>query len=95
MPQSDSESASTPATSAGLTLADCERGARVVVEGLLGRLRLRERLAELGFTPGTLLEVARRAPLGDPVYVRLRGGAFALRRDEAGLVRVVRATDAA
>ena len=31
------------------------------------------RLRDLGFVPGTLLEVRRRAPLGDPVEVELRG----------------------
>ena len=31
------------------------------------------RLLELGFVPGTSLEIVRRAPLGDPVEIELRG----------------------
>ena len=40
------------------------------------------RLREMGFVPGTPLEVVRRAPLGDPVEVELRGYRICLRRTE-------------
>jgi len=38
------------------------------------------RLEELGFVPGTLVEILRRAPLGDPIEVELRGYRVCLRR---------------
>lgn len=41
------------------------------------------RLMSLGLTPGTGLHVVRRAPLGDPVEIRVRGYHLLLRRDEA------------
>ena len=44
--------------------------------------RVPTRLRELGFVPGTPLEVVRRAPLGDPVEVELRGYRICLRRAE-------------
>ncbi|MFU8872765.1 FeoA family protein [Micromonospora sp. SL4-19] len=47
------------------------------------------RLADLGFTPGTLVRVQRRAPLRDPVLYRLRDYDVCLRRAEAACVRVV------
>ena len=47
--------------------------------------------ADLGFCPGTPVQVVRRAPLGDPVLYELRGYQIALRRSEASRVRVTRA----
>jgi len=48
------------------------------------------RLADLGFCPGTPVQVVRRAPLGDPVLYELRGYRIALRRGEARRIRVNR-----
>ena len=50
----------------------------------------RQHLLELGFTPGTSIEFIRRAPLGDPLTVRIRGYQLSLRRLEAEAVRVRR-----
>lgn len=46
------------------------------------------RLADLGFVPGTEVEVVRRAPLGDPVVFRVRGFEVCLRAELADLVEV-------
>lgn len=46
------------------------------------------RLRDLGFLPGTLVRLLRRAPLGDPAVYALRGTRFCLRRAEARAVRV-------
>jgi len=46
------------------------------------------RLMDLGFTPGTEIEVVRRAPLRDPVIYRLRDYEVCLRRAQAGCVLV-------
>ena len=70
------------------TLADLPNGARARVLGVTGEALLRERLVELGFTPGTEVEVRGRAPLGDPIDVRVRGGQIAVRLDEAACVEV-------
>lgn len=37
------------------------------------------RLQDLGFVPDTPLEVVRRAPLGDPVEIEIRGYRLCLR----------------
>ena len=55
---------------------------------LTGDALLRERLAELGFTPGTTVQVVRKPPLGDPLHVRVRSGSFAVRSEEARCVHV-------
>ncbi|HEY3286733.1 MAG TPA: FeoA family protein [Gemmatimonadaceae bacterium] len=41
------------------------------------------RLMELGLTPGTEVEMIRRAPLGDPMEIAVRGVHLSLRRTEA------------
>ena len=49
---------------------------------------VRRRLLEMGLLPGTTVRVVRRAPMGDPMEVRLRGYSLSLRRSEAGRVQV-------
>jgi len=46
------------------------------------------RLMDLGLIRGTTVEVIRRAPLGDPMEVRLRGFMLTLRRAEAEHITV-------
>lgn len=47
------------------------------------------RLEELGFVPGTAVEVLRRAPFGDPVELEIRGYRICLRRAELASLCVV------
>lgn len=70
------------------SLADLSNGSRGRVIAIVGEPRLRERLVELGFTPGTLVCVRNRALLGGPLEVKLRGGLLAVRADEAVCVLV-------
>jgi len=46
------------------------------------------RLMELGLVPGTPVRVLRRAPLGDPLELLVRGSHLSIRRSEAGHVHV-------
>lgn len=70
---------------------DLERGdcAEVMGFGAMPE-HYRNRLLSLGLTPGTRFRVERRAPLGDPVEISLRGFRLCLRRDEAAALRVLR-----
>lgn len=62
-----------------------ERG-RVVKIG--GDQAAVQRLMDLGLIRGTTVEVVRRAPLGDPLEVKLRGFMLTLRRSEAEHITV-------
>jgi ferrous iron transport protein A len=62
-----------------------ERGIIARVNGSPGSVR---RLMELGIVPGTVIEVVRRAPLGDPIELRVRSVHLALRREEAAFIHV-------
>lgn len=73
---------------AAATLADTAPGQNVVIVGIDDASPGGRRLLDLGFLPGTRVEVLRRAPLGDPTSYRLRGAVFCLRASEAALIRV-------
>lgn len=49
---------------------------------------VRHRLMEMGLTKGTIIEVVRLAPLGDPIEISVRGYRLSLRRKEASAVMV-------
>ena len=48
-------------------------GCRGFVSTVGGEPEIRRRLLEMGFCNGACVEVIRRAPLGDPIELRLRG----------------------
>jgi len=52
------------------------------------------RLGDLGFTPGTALRIVRRAPLGDPVEIEIRGYRLCLRLEQIDTLFVEPATGA-
>ena len=56
---------------------------RVEAQGELGR-----RLRDMGLVPGTDVEVVGRAPLKDPVALRLRDFTLTLRNNEADHIAV-------
>ena len=50
----------------------------------------RGRVMEMGFTIGTVIEVVRFAPMGDPMEFKVRGAHISLRKAEAAGIRVQR-----
>lgn len=61
----------------------------VKVSGILGR-----RIREMGLVPGTEITIQGRAPLYDPVALRVMGGTLTLRNNEADYIVVDVADDA-
>lgn len=62
--------------------------ARIVAVSVPGLPALERRLEDLGFVPGTSVEVLRRAPLGDPLMYRVCDYDLCLRRAQAARVFV-------
>ena len=50
----------------------------------------RQKLLAMGLTPNTEFEVIRRAPLGDPVEIRVRNFYLSLRQAEAAILKIKR-----
>ena len=55
----------------------------VKVGGELGR-----RIREMGLVPGTEITIKQRAPLNDPVALRVMDGTLTLRNNEADFIEV-------
>jgi Fe2+ transport system protein FeoA len=72
----------------GVSLASLAPGHTARVVGVVESCPEGERLLDLGFVPGTSVEILKRAPLGDPVVYGLRGYRICLRASEASLIRV-------
>lgn len=49
---------------------------------------LRQRINDMGLTPGAEVKVVGRAPLKDPVALKVRGFTISLRNNEADLITV-------
>lgn len=64
-------------------LADISPGTEIRITGYAAESEYSAQLRRLGLVPGTLVKVLRRAPLGDPLEIRLRGYSLALRPSEA------------
>ena len=47
---------------------------------------LRKKLLSFGLLPGTIIEIIRVAPLGDPVDIKIRGYHLSIRREELELL---------
>jgi DtxR family Mn-dependent transcriptional regulator len=78
-----------PGTVALSELGVGERG-RVISVSPRCRGAERRRLMDLGVVPETMIDVEMRSPVGDPTAYRILETVVALRRDQAGLINVVR-----
>lgn len=70
-------------------LGDLVAGQRGRILGYTpGSRAYRNRLLAMGLTPGVDVTLTRRAPLGDPVEIQVRGFQLSLRQQEAAALRV-------
>ena len=60
-----------------------ESGTIVSVEG---EKRVRRRLFDMGVTPGADILLRKKAPLGDPIEIAIRGYELTLRNTEAACI---------
>jgi len=72
------------------TLRHLKPGQSARVVWVRGEGPLRQRIMEMGLTPGVKVWVRKLAPLGDPMEIRVRGYSLSLRRADAALVEVAR-----
>lgn len=71
------------------TLADISVGEKGMVLGFIGSANAyRQKLLAMGLIKGTEFQVARVAPMGDPVEIKVRNFNLSLRREEAKALRV-------
>ena len=68
------------------TLNSFAIGEKGVIKSVSGEGKIRRRLFDMGVTPGAEVMLRKRAPLGDPIEVTLRGYELTLRKTEAACV---------
>ena len=70
------------------TMRDTNPGETVRVVKVHGEGALRRRLLDMGITKGTMINVLKTAPLGDPIEVTVRGYELSLRKAEGEIIEV-------
>ena len=69
-------------------LRDCKPGQRAKIRCHHAKGAIRQRLLDLGFVPGTEIDMVRNAPLGDPIQCKVSGYNVTLRKSEAELIEL-------
>ena len=69
-------------------LSEFTIGERGKIKSVSGEGAIRRRLFDMGVTPGAELTMRKRAPLGDPIEITVRGYELTLRKVEAACVEV-------
>ena len=70
------------------TLDNFSIGEKGIVKMVLGEGKIKRRLFDMGITPGAEVFLRKKAPLGDPIEITLRGYELTLRKTEAACVKV-------
>lgn len=70
------------------SLDKLQPGNKGKIERVLGNESIKRRLLEMGLLPGAQIEVIKRAPLGDPIEVKIKGYNLSLRGSEASNIYV-------
>ena len=65
------------------TILDVMPGEKCVVHKVKRGSSASKRLAEMGISRGTVIEVERVAPLGDPIEIKVKGYHLSIRKNEA------------
>ena len=73
-----------------MTLDQIKIGETCIIVKVNGEGRVRRRLFDMGVTPGIMVYVRKKAPLGDPIEITIRGYELTLRSVEANLIEVSR-----
>jgi DtxR family Mn-dependent transcriptional regulator len=69
-------------------LSELKPGESATIVQVQARGAVRQRLIDMGMLPDTLVEVERKAPGGNPIWIKLKGFQLSLRREEAAGVTV-------
>jgi len=66
-----------------MTLNEIKAGEKAIITAVGGEGALRHRLLEMGLIPKTVVLVRKKAPMGDPIELFLRGYELTIRLEEA------------
>ena len=69
-------------------LSEMKVGERGHISKVGGSGQVHRRILDMGVIPPATVEVERIAPMGDPIWIRLRGYQLSLRKEEAANVHM-------
>jgi len=71
-----------------MTLDQLENNKTVIITKVNGKSDLRNHLLDMGVIPKTKVMIVKRAPLGDPIELIIRGYSLTIRLDDAKMIEV-------
>lgn len=71
-----------------MTLDEAKNGFKYRILSINAREKLLNKLLDMGFIQGAVVEVIRVAPLFDPMQLRIHNYLISLRKSEANLIHV-------
>jgi Fe2+ transport system protein FeoA len=71
-----------------MTLDELRIGSTATITKVGGFGPLRRRLLDMGLTPKTKIMVRKKAPLGDPIEIFLRGYELTIRLEDANKIEI-------
>lgn len=71
-----------------MTLDKLEVGKDAIIQSVGGEGALRRHFLDMGLTPGTEVTLIKRAPMGDPIELRLRSYELTLRLEDAARIEI-------
>ena len=70
-------------------LSEFKIGESGIIKIVNGEGRIRRRLFDMGITPGAEIYLRKKAPLGDPIEITIRGYELTLRKSEAEYITMI------
>ena len=72
-----------------MTCDKCSKcGQKYIILGYKENNPVRKKLLSFGLTPRTEIEIIRKAPLGDPIEIKVRNYMLSLRKDEFNILEL-------
>lgn len=72
-----------------MTLSELQQGQKAIITGFNElSIDVRKKLMVMGLLPQTSVTLIRRAPMGDPLQVEVRGVSLAVRENIASVISV-------
>ena len=73
----------------GVSLRTLRAGQVATIAGISAEAEIGRRIRDMGLIPGAKIHVVGRAPLHDPLALRLMGFTLTLRNNEADFITVI------
>lgn len=72
-----------------MKIEEMKIGDKAIIVGYEGGLEgFRDKLLSMGLTKGIQLEIIKKAPLGDPIEIKVRGFNLSLRKKESKILNL-------